>query len=93
MAQRLALIGCAAGPWVAISRVRRPAIRVVGLAVDAHVKGTLRMKSGEVRSFIIEKNGSHPLGVFEQGDRPEWLQLTTPNPTPGLICGVIEQAA
>lgn len=92
--RRLALLGAAEGPWIDISRVRRPTVRVTGLK-DRPVHGRLKLLSGKIADLQLFKNGDHNLAVFYAEATPQWLQLFMPDQKrePDLICEVVEQVA
>lgn len=83
MAERLALLGAAKGPWCSINLVKRPALRISG-SENALITVTLMYKEGGM-NYPLEGDGLHPL----PGDNPIWIQLECARPNPKLVCTVI----
>lgn len=79
---RLALLGSEEGPWIDISRVPNPALRVTGLPIGGSVKGHLKIGERNVE-ICLRENG---ILNFERG---HWLKVRTDSPCRSLICEVI----
>lgn len=88
--RRLALLGAAEGPWIDISRVRRPAIRVTGLAEKDSIEVRLELKDRVRLQLHFFGSKDHSLSDF---GAIGWLAIRTEGPKRDLICEVIEQAA
>jgi len=58
--RRLALIGAAEGPWVDVSRVASPKLRITGLQ-EGTVSATICYADGETRVIHLYANGVHDL--------------------------------
>lgn len=84
--RRLALIGCASGPWIDVSRVRRPALRVTGLKAG-EVTCNYRTKSGGSGAMTVVEDGQQPL------TDPHWVQIEASSPTKSLICEIVDEQA
>lgn len=88
--RRLALLGAAKGPWVDISRVRRPALKVTGLPEKDYILVKLQLAD---RSVIeVSFRGCKEHSLLDLGPIG-WLSVNTEKPIRDLICEVIEQVA
>jgi hypothetical protein len=81
---RLALIGCKNGPWIDISRIRRPILHVSGLKKGI-LKVSIRHEGIDRKQdsfLVIEGNGNFAIpGLM-------WLKVEADEIQHGLICEV-----
>lgn len=92
---KLVLMGAKEGGWCAIDTVRQPVLRVSGLqsgAVDFKV-----LDSGRNELFGgVTADGDYDLTAWFGGPRSEqlcWIKLSSTDPTPDLVCTVVNKAA
>lgn len=83
--RRLALIGCCEGPWVDISRVLEPVIRVSGLQ-NATVKAEFAPAGFPL---FISADGDHPIKLHPEGFKITGMKLFVDKKCPKLVCEVI----
>lgn len=58
MAERIALLGAAVGPWIDLSELTQPLLKVAGLPEGGMLTIVLRDPDKEV---IVNLNGEHPV--------------------------------
>lgn len=76
--RRLALIGCAEGPWVDISRVKRPLVRIRGLKI-----GILQAIFHDSTVMSFDKDGDYNLGACK------WIRFLASTKQKSLVVEVL----
>lgn len=86
--RRIALIGTNEGPWVDISRIKNPVLRVCKLPSHGKVVVTMKLSDGDSFFVALDANGDHSLPVGS------WAQVSVRNCTQHFtVCEILSKKA